>query len=123
MLGRARRLLVTRGQRDGDREEALHVGVIPRGARSRACVPADRAAKPGASTPSASRRAGNVVWCDAMSSRPPEQPETTLARIMEERRGKARALRDAGSDPFRNDLGPAISLAEGRDRHPATRPP
>jgi lysyl-tRNA synthetase class 2 len=57
-----------------------------------------------------------------MSSRPPEQPESTLARIMEERRGKARALRGAGSDPFRNDLGPAISLAEVRQRYQATRP-
>ena len=58
----------------------------------------------------------------AMSSRPPEQPESTLARIMEERRGKARALREAGSDPFRNDVGPAISLAEVRERYQATRP-
>jgi lysyl-tRNA synthetase class 2 len=58
----------------------------------------------------------------AMSSRPPEQPESTLARIMEERRGKARALREAGSDPFRNDVGPAISLAEVRQRYQATRP-
>jgi lysyl-tRNA synthetase, class II len=57
-----------------------------------------------------------------MSSRPPEQPESTLARIMDERRGKARALREAGSDPFRNDLGPAISLAEVRQRYQATRP-
>ncbi|HEY6174008.1 MAG TPA: amino acid--tRNA ligase-related protein, partial [Kofleriaceae bacterium] len=58
-----------------------------------------------------------------MSSRPPEQPETTLARIMEERRGKARALRDAGSDPFRNDVGPAVALAEVRARYQATKPP
>jgi lysyl-tRNA synthetase class 2 len=58
-----------------------------------------------------------------MSSRPPEQPETTLARIMEERRGKARALRKAGSDPFRNDIGPAVTLAEVRDRYQATKPP
>ncbi len=57
-----------------------------------------------------------------MSSRPPEQPESTLARIMDERRGKARALREAGSDPFRNDIGPAISLAEVRQRYQATRP-
>jgi lysyl-tRNA synthetase class 2 len=57
-----------------------------------------------------------------MSSRPPEPPESTLARIMDERRGKARALRSAGSDPFRNDLGPAISLADVRDRYQATRP-
>jgi lysyl-tRNA synthetase class 2 len=57
-----------------------------------------------------------------MSSRPPEQPESTLARIMEERRGKARALREAGSDPFRNDIGPAISLAAVRQRYQASRP-
>ncbi len=57
-----------------------------------------------------------------MSSRPPEQPESTLARIMDERRGKARALREAGSDPFRNDIGPAISLAAVRQRYQATRP-
>jgi lysyl-tRNA synthetase, class II len=58
-----------------------------------------------------------------MSSRPPEQPETTLARIMDERRGKAKALRDTGSDPFRNDLAPAIALADVRARYQATRPP
>ena len=57
-----------------------------------------------------------------MSSRPADQPETTLARIMEERRTKARALRAAGSDPFRNDIGPAISLGEVRARYEATRP-
>ena len=42
---------------------------------------------------------------------------------MDERRGKARALRDAGSDPYRNDLGPAISLADVRARYEATKPP
>jgi len=57
-----------------------------------------------------------------MSSRPSEPPESTLARIMDERRGKARALREAGSDPFRNDLGPAISLVEVRQRYQASRP-
>jgi len=57
-----------------------------------------------------------------MSSRPPEQPETTLARIMDERRAKATALREAGSDPYRNDIGPAISLAEIRTRYQATKP-
>ena len=41
---------------------------------------------------------------------------------MEERRTKARALRAAGSDPFRNDIGPAISLGEVRARYEATRP-
>jgi lysyl-tRNA synthetase class 2 len=57
-----------------------------------------------------------------MSSRPPEQPEKTLDRIIDERRGKARALRDAGSHPYRNDLGPAISLADVRAKYQATRP-
>jgi len=57
-----------------------------------------------------------------MSSRPPEQPEKTLDRIMDERRGKAKALRDAGSHPYRNDLRPAISLAEVRARYQATKP-
>jgi lysyl-tRNA synthetase class 2 len=58
-----------------------------------------------------------------MSSRPPEQPAQTLDRIMDERRAKAGALRAAGSDPYRNDIGPAISLAEVRQRYEATKPP
>jgi len=41
---------------------------------------------------------------------------------MDERRGKANALRAAGSDPYRNDLGPAVSLAEVRKRYEATKP-
>ena len=41
---------------------------------------------------------------------------------MAERRVKAKALRTAGSDPYRNDIGPAISLAEVRARYEATRP-
>jgi lysyl-tRNA synthetase, class II len=58
-----------------------------------------------------------------MSSRtPPPPPESTLDRIMDERRAKARALRDAGSDPYRNDIGPAVALAEVRARYQATRP-
>jgi len=57
-----------------------------------------------------------------MSSRPTEQPEKTLDRIMDERRAKAKALREAGSDPYRNDIGPAVSLAEVRARYQATRP-
>jgi len=57
-----------------------------------------------------------------MSSRTPEQPERTLDRIIDERRAKAKALRDAGSDPYRNDVGPAISLADVRARYQATRP-
>ncbi|HET9620763.1 MAG TPA: amino acid--tRNA ligase-related protein [Kofleriaceae bacterium] len=58
-----------------------------------------------------------------MSSRTPDQPASqTLDRIMDERRGKAAALRAAGSDPYRNDLGPAISLAAVRARYAATKP-
>ncbi|HEY0194160.1 MAG TPA: amino acid--tRNA ligase-related protein, partial [Kofleriaceae bacterium] len=41
---------------------------------------------------------------------------------MDERRGKAAALKAAGSDPYRNDLGPAISLADVRARYAATKP-
>jgi lysyl-tRNA synthetase class 2 len=58
-----------------------------------------------------------------MSSRPPQPPETTLDRIMDERRAKASALRAAGSNPYRNDLGPGITLAEVRARYQATKPP
>ncbi|MBC7975027.1 MAG: lysine--tRNA ligase, partial [Myxococcales bacterium] len=58
-----------------------------------------------------------------MSSRTLEQPENTLDRIMDERRGKANALRAAGSDPYRNDLGPQISLAQVRARYEVTKPP
>jgi hypothetical protein len=46
-----------------------------------------------------------------MATRPPEQPESTLERIMDERREKARSLREAGSDPYRNDVGPGIGVA------------
>jgi lysyl-tRNA synthetase class 2 len=58
-----------------------------------------------------------------MSSRTPEPPASqTLDRIMDERRGKAAALRAAGSDPYRNDLGPAVTLAAVRARYQATKP-
>jgi lysyl-tRNA synthetase class 2 len=57
-----------------------------------------------------------------MSSRAPEPPESTLDRIMEERRTKAGALRAAGSDPYRNDIGPRISLAQVRAKYEATKP-
>jgi lysyl-tRNA synthetase class 2 len=53
----------------------------------------------------------------------PVPPETTLERIMEERRAKARALAAAGSHPYRNDLGPELTLVEVRARYEATRPP
>ncbi len=55
-------------------------------------------------------------------TRPPEQPAKTLDRIMDERREKGNALRQVGSDPYRNDIGPAISLAAVRAQYAATRP-
>ena len=61
-----------------------------------------------------------------MSSRPPESPEnaaSTLDRIISERRAKGSALRGAGSDPYRNDIGPAISLADVRAKYLPTKPP
>jgi lysyl-tRNA synthetase, class II len=58
-----------------------------------------------------------------MSSRPQPPPETTLDRIMAERRAKASALRDVGSNPYRNDIGPAIAIAEVRGKYEATKPP
>jgi lysyl-tRNA synthetase class 2 len=57
-----------------------------------------------------------------MATSPPEQPESTLERIMEERRAKAHALREAGSDPYRNDVGPTTAIAEVRARYEPTRP-
>ncbi len=50
------------------------------------------------------------------------QPEKTLDRIIQERREKGQALREAGSDPYRNDIAPAITLAEVRARYEATKP-
>jgi lysyl-tRNA synthetase class 2 len=41
---------------------------------------------------------------------------------MGERRAKGAALRDAGSHPYRNDIGPAISIAEVRARYEGTKP-
>ncbi len=55
-------------------------------------------------------------------SSPPEPPDSTLDRIIRERRAKGAALRAAGSDPFRNDIGPQISLAEIRTRYASTKP-
>ncbi len=57
-----------------------------------------------------------------MSSRDPEHPETTLERIINERRGKAAALRAQGSDPYRNDIGPTVSLADVRAKYGPTKP-
>src|SRR5688500_2920172 len=58
----------------------------------------------------------------AMSSRPTEPASSNLDRIIGERREKASALRAGGSDPFRNDIGPAISIAEVRAKYAATKP-
>jgi lysyl-tRNA synthetase, class II len=57
-----------------------------------------------------------------MSSRGPDSPETTLERIIGERRGKAATLRASGADPYRNDVGPTISLAAVRAKYAATKP-
>ncbi len=57
-----------------------------------------------------------------MASRPEDQPESTLDRIIGERREKAARLRTAGSDPYRNDVGPAISLAAVRTLYAASKP-
>ena len=58
-----------------------------------------------------------------MSSRPVEPASSNLDRIIGERRDKASALKAAGSDPFRNDIGPAIALADVRAKYLATKPP
>ena len=58
-----------------------------------------------------------------MATPPESPPEKTLDRIMQERREKGQALREAGSDPYRNDVRPAVSLAEVRARYAATEPP
>ncbi len=55
-------------------------------------------------------------------SQPSETPESTLDRIIHERREKARALRVRGSDPYRNDIRPHIPLADVRDRYASTKP-
>ncbi len=52
-----------------------------------------------------------------------QPPVKTLDRIIQERREKGHALRAAGSDPYRNDIGPAFTLAEVRTRYEGTRPP
>jgi lysyl-tRNA synthetase class 2 len=55
-----------------------------------------------------------------MSEQP--QPDNTLDRIISERRAKAATLRQAGSDPYRNDVGPSTTLAAVRKRYEATKP-
>src|SRR5687768_5668965 len=57
-----------------------------------------------------------------MSSQDQEPPESTLERIINERRGKAAALRAQGSDPYRNDVAPSTSLALVRQRYEPTKP-
>ena len=49
-------------------------------------------------------------------------PESTLDRIMHERRDKAAALRAAGRNPYDNTFRPEISLADVRARYEATKP-
>jgi lysyl-tRNA synthetase class 2 len=57
-----------------------------------------------------------------MAKEPAPQPVKTLDRIMQERREKGQALRAAGSDPYRNDIRPTLTLAEVRARYESTRP-
>ena len=51
-----------------------------------------------------------------------EPPEGTLGRVMAERREKAARLREAGHNPYRNDLRPTHACAEVRARYEPTRP-
>jgi lysyl-tRNA synthetase class 2 len=53
---------------------------------------------------------------------PRHMSDSTLERIIQERRDKAAALRAQGTDPFRNDVGPAVALAAVRERYAATKP-
>jgi len=57
-----------------------------------------------------------------MSSRDPDSPESTLERIINERRGKAAELRGQGADPYRNDVGPTVSLSAVRAKYGPTKP-
>ena len=54
-----------------------------------------------------------------MSEQPPEK---TLDRIIQERREKGQALRQAGSDPYRNDVVPTTTIADVRAWYPKARP-
>jgi lysyl-tRNA synthetase class 2 len=58
-----------------------------------------------------------------MSSRREEPATGNLDRIIGERRDKANALRSSGSDPYRNDMGPAISIADVRAKYEPSKPP
>src|SRR5678815_5379172 len=51
-----------------------------------------------------------------------EAPESTLERIIHERREKAAALRAQGVHPYRNDIRPTISLGAVRERYTARKP-
>ncbi len=57
-----------------------------------------------------------------MSSRDQEPPESTLERIMHERREKAAKLRELGSHPYRNDVGPTTTLGAVRAKYAPTKP-
>jgi lysyl-tRNA synthetase class 2 len=51
-----------------------------------------------------------------------EAPESTLERIIGERRDKAATLRAAGTEPFRNDVRPTVGLVELRSRYEGSKP-
>jgi lysyl-tRNA synthetase class 2 len=51
-----------------------------------------------------------------------QDSEGTLARMMAERREKVARARQAGRNPYRNDIGPSHSCAEVRRRYEPTRP-
>ena len=57
-----------------------------------------------------------------MATQQPPDPPDTLDRIMGERRAKGAALREAGSHPYRNDIGPAVSIASVRTKYEGTKP-
>jgi lysyl-tRNA synthetase class 2 len=48
--------------------------------------------------------------------------DTTLDRLIQERRAKAEALRASGRDPYRNDFRPSATLADIRAAYAATKP-
>src|SRR6266545_2533424 len=52
----------------------------------------------------------------------PMADDTSLSRMMAERREKAARLRQAGRDPYRNDIRPTHTCAEVRARYESTRP-
>jgi lysyl-tRNA synthetase, class II len=52
----------------------------------------------------------------------PDGSESSLGRIMAERRDKAARLREVGHDPYRNDIGPTHTCAEVRATYEPTKP-